>query len=418
MDTYYKFAVVTVNILGNSCFSHVTCYDRIQILYNETHTNRLQNYLLINNCILRKINLNMIQNFYRATLKIMNMNVKNDAYIYDTDFEEYFIHVKELGSNAVLIINCHFFSHSDTSLLSFASTSNGSLQFINCQFVKINTKYNTASVFTQYWPWGFTASITDDPLILLHNNINVDFSNCDFHGNNIDQILQTNGKLVNPIIVVVRNANYTATILTAHKPSYKDGNKTYTVTTSSDFYTSTTMGLISLSHTRLILVDSVIFHDITFGSVISLWGNSTLIIHGTVKFSFNNVNKLIQFHGNIQYIIIKENSIFNVTHNKVGSLFDINVPTTKYPFPFCFFQYFPSSKNEVKKENRKFLIQFYKNQCKDKGCYRNITIDNCHWLVNSLFKNSSITPLEVNNQYIQFINNSGIYKSSQIIEQS
>ena len=157
-----------------------------------------------------------------------------------------------------------------------------------------------------------------------------------------------------------------------------------------------------------------------FGSVIYLKGNSTLIIHGIVEFSLNNVDNLVHFHDSIQYIIINENSILNITSNKVRSLFGTNLLVTKYPYPFCFFQYFTSSTNEVRMENRQFLIQFYKNECKFKGCYKtiNITIANCQWLANSLFKNSYITLLEVNNHYIQFINNSGTYNLSHTVEQS
>ena len=232
-------------------------------------------------------------------------------------------------------------------------------------------------------PYSFDFANKDPPLILLYDNINAEFNNCDFHGNNLEQILQTYGKILNPINVVVRNTNYTATIL----PS------TY-------FSTSVNMGFISLSHTTLILVDSVMFHDMTFGSVIYLKGNSTVIIHGTVEFSLNDVNNLIYFHDNIQYMIIKENSILNISNNKVWSLFDTYLPTTKYPYPFCLFQYYINSKNEVRMENRKFLIQFYKNKCKLKGCYKNITIANCQWVSKSLFKNSSITPMEVNNHYM------------------
>ena len=65
-----------------------------------------------------------------------------------------------------------------------------------------------------------------------------------------------------------------------------------------------------------------------------------------------------------------------------------------------------------------FLIQFYSNQCEYTGCYKNITTANCRWLSKSLFDNNKNIPLEVNNQYIRFINNSGIYKLSKIIEQS
>jgi len=69
-------------------------------------------------------------------------------------------------------------------------------------------------------------------------------------------------------------------------------------------------------------------------------------------------------------------------------------------------------------ENRSFLISFYNNQCKQVlplSCYDYMTINNCNWLPKLKFNNA--IPLEVNNHYIQFINDSGIYKLSQVVEQ-
>ena len=121
----YKLALVAINLLGNSYFDHVTCYDGIQILYNETHTDILHHNLsIMNNCILREIKLDMLQHSYRVTLKIIHLHVYN---VYNKDKEVSFIHAEELGSNAVLILNCQFFLHSDAFQFSFASTNNGSL---------------------------------------------------------------------------------------------------------------------------------------------------------------------------------------------------------------------------------------------------------------------------------------------------
>ena len=106
----YKLALVAINILGNSNFSHVTCYDGIQILYNETHADGLHHNLLnINSCTLKTmIQLEMLQNSYRVILKIINMKM-DYSNIYDTDFIKSFIHIRELGSNAIHIITVNLF---------------------------------------------------------------------------------------------------------------------------------------------------------------------------------------------------------------------------------------------------------------------------------------------------------------------
>ena len=153
----------------------------------------------------------MLQHSCRVMLKIVNIRHVN--YRYYTGVGESLIHAEELGSNEVLIINCRFVLQSEAFQFSFASTNNGSLQFINCHFVKRNNRYYTATAMEQYLYHDYF-TIRDSPLILLSDNITAEFNNCDFHGNNIDQILQTYGKTVNPINVVVRNTNYTATILT------------------------------------------------------------------------------------------------------------------------------------------------------------------------------------------------------------
>ena len=43
----YKSDLVAINVLGNSYFDHVTCYDGIQIVYNETYTDILHHNLSI-----------------------------------------------------------------------------------------------------------------------------------------------------------------------------------------------------------------------------------------------------------------------------------------------------------------------------------------------------------------------------------
>ena len=71
-------------------------------------------------------------------------------------------------------------------------------------------------------------------------------------------------------------------------------------------------------------------------------------------------------------------------------------------------------------ENRNYLVKFYNNRCKveepKSSCFDYIPITNCQWLPQSVFANAR--PLEVNNRYIKYVNNSGTCKLSQIIEQS
>ena len=371
--------------MGNSYFSFVQCYYgnfRIKLFYNETHTDRKHNNLSINNCTVKTIDVMMIQNSYRITLRIINIQLQHNIYEYTS-----FILGTELGTNRMFIINCQFVSNIYVkNLFTFNSTSNGSVQFTNCKLINNNIMHKMAG-------------LSHGALIQLYSSVNVEFNNCDFHDNSKEQILSQRAvRNLSQTYVIIKNTNFTG------------------VTGPRLFKNN----FISLSHAKLIFIGSVNIHNIvTFSCIISLMGNSTIIISGIVNLSHNYVRVLIEFHGeNVNYIIIKENSLLNIDNNEIWSFFDTNVPTTKYPYPFCLFQYFASS--TIKKvEKKNFLIRFNNNHCNNTNCYNNISAINCLWLENSLFENNNIfIPREVNNHYIQFINNSGTYKLSQIIEQS
>ena len=389
----FNFAIVAINIMGISYFNHVKCYDEMQLFYNETYTDREQHNLSINNCTVRTIKLDMLQNYYRVTLRIMNISLECER--------PCFIHAKELGANEVLIINCRFVSNPvslklkviQISMFLFASTSNGSVEFVNCQFIN---NYNVLIV-------------RDSVLIRLRDFINIKVNNCDFHANNEETILHAYGEKVNQINVVIRNTNY---IYTATTPLTGLINE---------------HPLMSLSYTTLTFMDSVNFHCIaTFSSILFLELNSTIIISGTIEFSHNKVDTLIDtYDNNKQYIIMKEGSVLNISHNVLATPFCNNLPTVKYPFPLCYFQYFTSSTSKVRIKKKSFLIRLHNNYKKISISYKHnyrarygIPITNCLWLEKSMFQNNDDIPLQVNNQYIQFINNSGTFTLTQLLTQN
>ena len=390
-----KIALVAINIMGDSYFSHVICFDEMDLFYDEGHTDIEHHSLSLNNCTTHGIKVNMLQKSYRVTLTIANMQVQHK--LFDS---KSFIQANELGTNELVIISCQFVSNTYTDqLFLFASTSNGSVYICNCQFID--------NIFTEKDIYRVGAS--KKWLIKLYKSITVEFNSCNFHGKNVN-ILRTFGKNVNPMKVVIRNTNYT--------------NITYDSWLVRPPVSLDLNCFMLLSHTILTLLDSVNFcnNNIVYYSIISLEGNSTVVILGTVKFSHNHVSVLISlYNNNIQYIKIKETSILNISHNKVKSLFDTNLPVTKYPIPFCFFQYYTNSTSKLRMEKRNFLIRFHNNLIKCKhveSCHnymRNMPASNCRWLPKSLFSN--IIPLEVNENYMQFINNSVTTKLSQIIEQ-
>ena len=397
-DFFYEnfIDMKVINIMGSSYFNNVTLPrgGSMKLLYKETYVEK-HHILTLNNCRIRTMDVDMLQKSYKVTLKIINTLVQQS---YD-----YFIYAKELGINEVYIINCRFISnYYKTQLFSLSCSSNGSVQFINCQFINNNNDYYYLQT-PRHWEKVYPS------LIKLYLHIKIELNNCTFVSKNPQTagILQTynnNATYTANIHVVIRNTNFMI-----HRIS-KIFEKSDVMFASS---------FITLSNTTLILWDSVTFGNITTPhSIISLKGNSSIIIFGVVEFSHNHVHDLINFYDNgRKYIIMKEYSVINVTNNDVWSLFSTSSTAARYPYPFCLFQYFSTNESGMTMKI-KFLVKFYENQCKQDlrlHCYDHILATHCLWLPQSLFNNA--VPLEVNSIYMQFVNKSGIYKLSQIIEQ-
>ena len=126
----------------------------------------------------------------------------------------------------------------------------------------------------------------DDILIQIDERMNVEFDNCNFYASTGDETLGAYGQTAYPT-VIFRNTNYTAVI--GDESPYPNVG-----------------GYISLAHATLKLEDSVNFYGIfSFTSIIYLYGNSTIIISGTLKFLHNDVRALIRLsQKNIRYIRI------------------------------------------------------------------------------------------------------------------
>lgn len=184
----------------------------------------------------------MFQTSYRVALRIINMQVQNNEYY---DYYKAFIYGKELGTNEVLISDCLFISNIyRNQLISFSSTSNGNVRFSNCIF-----ENNKPSILMEIK----TSDYIQNNLIKLYKQVNIELNNCNFHGSNDQIIVQVDGQMANLANVVIRNTNYTTTMSSSHT-----------------IVDPTRLWLISISHTTLILMDSVIFHITSYESIICL----------------------------------------------------------------------------------------------------------------------------------------------------
>ena len=117
----------------------------------------------------------------------------------------------ELGRNEVLMINCHFIKNIyENHLLSFSSTSKGSVQFVNCTFINnynvlnmiYNTMHNTMQIGLRYH--------VKNAIIKVYSSVRTEFEYCYFHADSEtdSQVLQTYGSSTYPLTVVIKNTTF------------------------------------------------------------------------------------------------------------------------------------------------------------------------------------------------------------------
>ena len=349
-----NFGLICINIMGSSYFNDITIptFGDFKLFYNETHRDLDgQHILTLDSCRVRSIIVDMLQKSYRVILKVTNMQFR--IYYNNHDIDQMIV-AKELGTNEILIINCQFLlNYYEFHLFSFASSSGtyGSVKFVNCQFQNHGDDIRVHLISPYARP-------VNPRLINVHPHVKMELNNCNFHiyGIQIAAILETYNRNATTITthVIIKNTSFTL---------YNIGDGMDL--TSSDL---TTTSFITLSHTILQMEGSVVFSNITTPrSIISLRGNSQVFISGLVDFAHNNVHEFINFYENdIKYVIMKENSVMNIIHNEVQKLFATKPTREKFPYPFCFFQYFNNSvsSSKVTAENRNYLVKFYNNRCK------------------------------------------------------
>ena len=184
-----------------------------------------------------------------------------------------------------------------------------------------------------YYLW-YQKRFAESSLIKINSHVKIKIINCIFstETSQAGGILQTHYSMYTENAhVIIKNTSFIIhTITEMHDGSFS-------------------ISLITLTHTKLLLEDSVVFSNITTPhSIISLIGNSTIIISGSVEFSHNRVHDLINFYdNNRKYIIMKENSVINVFNNNAMSLFATQSTVARYPYQFCLFQYFSNNTSKL-----------------------------------------------------------------------
>ena len=360
------YAVTTINAIGQSRFSNITCYG-IYLYYNESQSSSV---LLVDNyhqycrdfsTVGRLMQLEVLEISYKFALRLSQTTVKNGCSDFCISCETNWYFFSVSAKTEIKITSCSFINISSTYFALFDFESVGTVQFINCHF--------------------FNNNVGDNALLTVSNFLQANISNCTFYRNNVTRLLQ---------------ARMSFLTLNFGEITLENVNFSYSAMSSSSSYL---YSLIELSHTQAKLMGNIVFdNNVDFESIISLHSNCIPTIKGKIIFSNNVVNYIVEF---IDTLKVFENTEMLFYKNVIMyTVFKIN----KKSFPLCIFQYYTQSYNK----GANYSISFYANMCNvDEKCYKNIPFTDCRWLSDSLFVNK--LPFDVNKKYIQYTNDSGTY---------
>ena len=447
------YPLTIINTLGRSYFSYVTL-GGIYLKYDDEdesltdgddHVILIEHYKvheerLVTCTQLALLNFSAQQSAYKVVLKISHTIVK---LLSSCKSSQIFMHATEItGIIAVNFVNCHFINfYSDNELknfqypllfpakgviLNFRSLNSAKIHFHDCTFsnnsldfqltlisFSLRTDSDIARVELLISKCQFLSNTNTHALIAMQNyeknnyNIATRFANCTFVNNtkifHLIKITNIEVELSNCMFI---NNSYTNP-LTIRREGHELG--VFLLENVNITFNTVLGNVIDISNIQLVLRGQIIFYnnEASKGSIIS---NSeafekqrifVVLNRGEIHFSNNFANNIIQFtETSDEYIYITENTQLVFSENCVCSIFGIMM----LPYPMCIFQYY-SVQSERKSSN--YSIVFEENYYYTNQCYRNIPLIDCRWASDSLFANR--VPVEVNKQFIKYINNSGTF---------
>ena len=415
----HVISLVGANIFGNSYFHEVTCQE-IKFYYNETtvkakkHNILIDSFTAINHFASEYgIYLYMSQYSYEITLHVVNTTIqqlRRSAFLYA-------ISNSSVNQNTIFIAKCQFHNNNYKTIRYLFYLENVNVNFNNSQFhhnknfkcralvIIINGNYATFFNFDlkHNRPNMLNSYAT---LVQIINVSNVTFEYCYFYENNMKVLdaLDT--------IITIKHTTFSLT-------------KTVLRCT------------LHLQNTDLLLIGPIVFHknDHNFVSIIVLL-NSIITVHGYIEFSQNYAYTIIEFFCNsashCSTMRVLDNTTVAIINNSINGYFthSSNGGTT---YSQCLFQYISTTHlkldNCLDAGNFSILIKYNRfnkrlfdilqldavvsnlsvlnmneNIKEYLMLFTIVTITHCFWLPQSAF-NTTI-PLNVNRQYITYINNS------------
>ena len=355
-DQLYRSAILAINILGISSFINITSH-KLKIKCNEVDVDYKYNKLLIENYQIP------------SSPKYINFDIGIMIYLYQ---ESYKFEV-EIYNTKFATIN------TISTLLEVIQTANTFGNFIHFNQCIIEEIIGSRHLFY----------ITSSEGWFNKGHHQITFTNCVFRYNKFDRLLTVYGKVNIKLAGCIFKYNQLELELIKMIESSMIIVNTsfYVITSNSD--------LIHISNVFLHLNGPVIFSNLTAKRIINT-KHSTISCHKYIEFSENHVS----FTDYIDYIIVEENTLINMTNNKYNTMNDNNLnyynahSVTNFTAP-CYYQYTAEGQNfDNRLETLNFSIVFHSDIS-----IRTLTTAHCRWLPSSAF---NITrPIDINKRLIK-----------------
>jgi len=182
---------------------------------------------------------------------------------------------------------------------------------------------------------------------------------------------------------------------------------------NSSFYNNTGKNkskhkfLLKFEYNQLKLIGAIKFYNISQVFTVIRLARSTIQCESYIEFASIKGRYVLEYDVHMLfYLLITNNTIINITQNQYEK-FAVNhyVDKYAYSYPFCYFQYITN--NQI--FHAIYSIIFKSNHEQPKNlAYNNLHVTHCKWLNQSAFGQDAL-PLEVNKQYIKYIDDEGVY---------
>ena len=360
LSQLHTHTILVVNVLGNSSFINLTS-NGLVIEYNEVNTDDIQHKILIENYSVPSIRAAyfdsvIIVHFYQHSYKV-KLEINNTKFT-ALSITRLFKVIRTVG-NLIYFNKCiveKFRSEIPDDVFYFELAERQQEKYYQVKFTDCRFRFN---------------SLTRSILFNIRGQLNMKLQSCIFKYSQFQVI-----KVTNSTIII----------------------------TNTSFYSITCYFLIQIINTSLYLEGPVLFtqirpHQYSFINSAAIIfvddKHSNISYHKYIEFSEIEMTNTV-FHDHARYVIVKENTLINMTNNlRGGKAFrdEWHESNTKLTGP-CYYQYNLQGKNLDSKMTKLNCTILFHN---DIFIY-SLLITHCRWLPGSAF--NSTKPIDVNKKVI------------------